>query len=92
MTTFHHVHARQLTNYSGTLGIEINISHPPHSPDLALCDFYLFAKIKRKLTEKWFTDVEEAVAAYEKDVEATSECERVKCFSQWFHRRKAQIH
>ncbi|GBP67989.1 hypothetical protein EVAR_57963_1 [Eumeta japonica] len=31
-----------------------------------MCDFYLFLKIKEELREKWFTDVEEEVAAYEK--------------------------
>ncbi|GBP59458.1 hypothetical protein EVAR_35407_1 [Eumeta japonica] len=57
-------------------------AHSPYSPDLALCDFCLFPKIiKKKLREKWFTDAEEAVAEYEKAVEATPKCEREKCLS-----------
>ncbi|UYV60991.1 hypothetical protein LAZ67_1003019 [Cordylochernes scorpioides] len=30
------------------------LNHPPYSPDLAQCDFYLFPKIKLKLKDKVF--------------------------------------
>ncbi|GBP17736.1 Histone-lysine N-methyltransferase SETMAR [Eumeta japonica] len=72
---------RQRINCLGTLGIEI-LAHPPYSPDIAPYDFYLFPKIKETLQGKWFTDAEEAVAAYDKGVEATLKCEWTKCFSQ----------
>ncbi|CAK1593306.1 unnamed protein product [Parnassius mnemosyne] len=41
------------------------------SPNLALCDFYLFPKIKEKLRGKHFMDAEEAMAAFQNAVEET---------------------
>jgi hypothetical protein len=35
------------------------IPHPPYSPDLAPCDFFLFPKIKLKLKGRRFDTVEE---------------------------------
>ena len=34
-------------------------SHPPYSPDLAPCDFFLFPRMKRDLKGKRFQNVEE---------------------------------
>ena len=34
------------------------LSHPPYSPDLALCDFCLFAKLKSKLKDHHFRMME----------------------------------
>ncbi|GBP72495.1 hypothetical protein EVAR_59309_1 [Eumeta japonica] len=47
------------------------LAHPPYSPELPSCNFYLFSKIKENVREQWFTDREEAVAAYEKTVDQT---------------------
>ncbi|UYV73540.1 hypothetical protein LAZ67_10004048 [Cordylochernes scorpioides] len=33
------------------------LNHPPYSPDLAQCDFYLFPKIKLKLKGCFFYDI-----------------------------------
>ncbi|GBP44777.1 hypothetical protein EVAR_86592_1 [Eumeta japonica] len=52
------------------IGIEILV-HSSYSPDIAPCNFYLFPKVKEKLREKWFTDAEQAVVAYEKVVDTT---------------------
>jgi hypothetical protein len=35
------------------------ISHPPYSPDLAPCDFFLFPKMKLKLKVCQFDTIEE---------------------------------
>jgi hypothetical protein len=35
------------------------ISHPPCSPDLAPCDFFLFPKMKLKLKGRRFDTIEE---------------------------------
>ena len=37
----------------------ITLSHPPYSPDLALCDFFLFPKMKLQLKVRRFERVEE---------------------------------
>jgi len=34
------------------------IPHPPYSPDLAPCDFFLFPKMKSKLKGCWFDTIE----------------------------------
>jgi hypothetical protein len=33
--------------------------HPPYSPDLASCDFFIFAKMKLKLKGRRFDTIEE---------------------------------
>jgi hypothetical protein len=38
------------------------ISHPPYSPDLAPCDFFLFQKMKLKLKGHRFDTIEEIQA------------------------------
>jgi hypothetical protein len=38
------------------------IPHPQYSPDLALCDFFLFPKIKSKLKRRRFDTTEEIQA------------------------------
>jgi len=35
------------------------IPHPPYSPDLATCDFFLFPKMKLKLKGRHFDSIEE---------------------------------
>jgi hypothetical protein len=35
------------------------IPHPPYSPDLATCDFFLFPKMKLKLKGRRFDTIEE---------------------------------
>jgi len=34
------------------------LPHPPYSPDLVLCDFYLFPKLKSKLKDHHFGTME----------------------------------
>jgi hypothetical protein len=38
------------------------VPHPPYSPDLAPCDFFLFPKLKMKLKERRFQTVAEIQA------------------------------
>jgi hypothetical protein len=38
------------------------IPHPPYSPDLAPCDFFLFPKMKLKLKGRRFDTIEEIQA------------------------------
>jgi len=35
------------------------IAHPPHSPDLVPCDFFLFPRMKSHMKAKDFADVSE---------------------------------
>jgi transposase len=40
------------------------IPHPPYSPDLAPCDFFLFPKMKLKLKGRRFETIEEIQAEW----------------------------
>lgn len=64
------------------------MTHPPYSPDLAPCDFFLFPKIKGLMRGLNFTDANEAVVVlnkYENDVPSN---EWASCFQKWFERMK----
>ena len=52
------------------------IPHPPYSPDLALCDFFLFPRIKRKR----FADVSEVKKKTLEVLNNISTEEFQKCF------------
>lgn len=67
------------------------MDHPPYSPDLAPCDFYLFPNVKKKLRGKRFSSAEVAVEAYEKEVAQIPTSEWNQCFSKWFLRMKKCI-
>jgi hypothetical protein len=41
----------------------ILVPQPPHSPDLALCDFFLFGYLKQYLEGKHFTREDQGIAA-----------------------------
>jgi len=61
----------QWQNYE--LGYEL-ISHPPYSPDLTSCDFFLFLNLKTWLGGKKFSSNEEVIVAvneYFADFETT---------------------
>jgi hypothetical protein len=41
------------------------MEHPPYSPDLALCDFFLFGAMRENLSGQRFESVEELSLAVE---------------------------
>jgi hypothetical protein len=55
----------------------MKLDHPLHSPDLALCDFGLFPKLKTTLKSHRFSDTADDHPAEE---------EFQKFFEQWKHR------
>lgn len=64
---FHHdnapAHSSRIANAKLVeLGYEV-VPHPPYSPDLAPCDFFLFTNMKTWLGGKRFTSNEEVIAA-----------------------------
>lgn len=62
------------------------LGHPPYSPDLAPCDFFLFPKIKNQLKGIQFSSPEDALAAFEQAVNEVSAADWKKCFENWFRR------
>ena len=51
-----------VTDYLTKIGIN-TVSHPPHSPDLVPCDFWLFTKLKVKLRGCCYETIEEMTEA-----------------------------
>lgn len=66
---FHHDNAPAHSSHIATaklveLGYEL-LPHPPYSPDLAPCDFFLFPNLKKSLAGKKFSSNEEVITAAE---------------------------
>jgi hypothetical protein len=63
------------------------ISHPPHSHDLAPCDFFLFPKMKLELKGRWFNTIDEIKAETQRVVDALTKKdfqeEFQKCSRSW---------
>jgi [histone H3]-lysine36 N-dimethyltransferase SETMAR len=67
------------------------LSHPPYSPDLAPCDFYLFPKIKKELGGRRFNNIENLSRAIQAIVENIPKEEYYKSFDSWQNRLKKCI-
>lgn len=67
------------------------LPHPPYSPDLAPCDFFLFPRIKKELGGKRFESVEELKRAVKAIANDISKEDYTKCFENWCTRLKRCI-
>ncbi|KAI6656250.1 hypothetical protein LOD99_11321 [Oopsacas minuta] len=67
------------------------VSHPPYSPDLAPCDFFLFPTIKEKIRGVRFKSPEEARLEFEEALWSLPEEKWHSCFDSWFHRMQLCI-
>jgi len=59
------------------------ISHPPYSPDLAPCDFFLFPKIKLKLKGRRFDIIEEIQTESQRVLDTLIEKDFQEAFQKW---------
>jgi len=71
-----------VTGYLASLGWTI-IPHPPYSPDLAPCDFFLFPTMKKTLKGKRFATVEEVKTASQEALNNIKLQQFQRCFTQW---------
>lgn len=62
------------------------MSHPPYSPDLSPCDFWLFKKIKKAFRGKNHTTDTELALAIDLFTAQIPKSEFEKCFKIWFER------
>jgi len=79
-----HVH-KEVTNYLESEGITI-IKHPPYSPDLAPCDFWLFDFIKQNIPDQ--SDSESLHQAVSDFMNSLSKEEYRKTFDKWIQRMR----
>ncbi|VVC29679.1 Protein-tyrosine phosphatase-like,Dual specificity/tyrosine protein phosphatase, N- [Cinara cedri] len=84
---FHHDNASAHTAISVrqfyTKNYMIPLSHPPFSPDLAPCDFFLFPRMKRYLKGKHSVEVNEVEQKTLEVLKDIKENEFQRCFEQW---------
>ena len=61
-----------VTDYLSKMGIK-TVRHPPNSPDLAPCDFWLFPKLKEKLRGCRYKTIEEMKEAVTKVIDTLTQ-------------------
>jgi len=59
------------------------LPHPPYSPDLALCDFYLFPRLKSKLKGNHFGTMENIQKTVTDELHSLTENDFWYCYDQW---------
>jgi hypothetical protein len=64
----------------------LRAAHPPYSPDLAPCDFYLFGYIKGKLQGQCFDDGEQLLRAIDAICQAIEKVTLENAFRNWEER------
>ena len=82
--------SKEVKETIASMGLE-ELEHPPHSPDLAPCDFWLFDGLKRHLAGSVFEEdvqIERAIRLYLRDIPQE---EYKKTFFKWIERLKLVI-
>lgn len=64
----------------------VQVPHPPYSPDMAPCDFWLFPKLKNPLKGQRFQDRNEIQANATRQLNNIPENAFQKCYQQWQER------
>jgi len=67
------------------------LDHPPYSPDLAFCDFFLFPKVKSVSKGTNFETMEAVKQNTAEVIRALSEDDFKYCFEQWKRRMQRCI-
>lgn len=61
----------------------ITVSHPPYSPDMAPCDFFLFPRMKKNMKGKRFEDIDEVIRKTRAELKGITSEEFSDCFKKW---------
>jgi hypothetical protein len=70
-----------------SLSVELNIpDHPPYSPDLARCNFWLFPKLKDALKGRRFDEISDIQHQVAKELKNIPDDLFQECFEQQTHR------
>jgi hypothetical protein len=65
------------------MSVILHPPHPPYSPDLAPCDFFLFPKMKLKLKGHRFDITEEIQAESQRALDSLTENDFQEAFQNW---------
>jgi hypothetical protein len=67
------------------------VPHPPHLPDLAPCDFFVFPRIKIKTKWRRFDDVDTIKMSMTRELNGLSCADFHRCFQKWQELRAKSI-
>jgi hypothetical protein len=62
------------------------VPHPSYSPDLAICDFYLFGRSKERLTGVFVGDAEDLRNEVMSILAEISDDQKSRAFNHWIER------
>ena len=62
------------------------LPHPPYSPDLAPCDFWLFPKVKKSISGRPFSRIQDLARSVHSVLESIPTSEYAECFQTWMMR------
>lgn len=79
-------HTSQLVQQFLTKYEIILVPHPPYSPDMAPCDFFLFPKLKHTLKGHRFEGVESIKQNATRELKSIPQSDYQKCYEQWQYR------
>ena len=74
-----------VTSYLTEMGVK-TVPHPPYSPDLAPCDYWMFPRLKEKLRGRRFEDVEEMKEAVTEALDTFTLEDYQRAFKKWLER------
>ena len=69
----------------------VRIDHPPYSPDLAPCDFYMFGYLKNHFSNTVFNSMEDAVQQITAFLKSIPKKQLIGVFDEWRNRLKRCI-
>ena len=72
------------------MGIK-TVPHPPYSPDIALCDFWLFPKLKEKLRGSRYETIEDMKEAVAKVIDTVTREDFHGAFQKLLERYKCIV-
>ena len=78
----HHDNALSVKRYLAKNNLPV-MEHPPYSPDLAPCDFFLFPKIKSAVKGTRFESVDAVKAKATQLLNSLTQDDLQHCFQQW---------
>ena len=94
--TFHddnaQLHQALMTTEYSTENRVKSYQNPPYSPNLSLCDFFLFQKLKNRLREIQFNNDEEMLEALDHAIGCLTTEDFQNCFDDWFSRMQTSTH
>ena len=79
-----------VSNYLTKMGIK-TVPHPPYSPDLTPCDFWLFPKVKKNLRGSRFKTIEEMKEAVTRVVDAFTAGTSKWPFRSWWNGTRSAL-